>query len=257
MSMHQQYYFLFSYTLLNVVQSLDILPGVAELRSRLQSQLETRLEGERVGHAEDLCVCTMLDPRFKSFDFKRVQTVCKCQPIAPSKCVCPTRANARKWLINNYVENWAPKVEKPKEVDQAKNDEPSPKRRKTGFLDSDSDEEEDDDALADLDSDADATGESPKQAAEVEDHRREEVMKYLALPQVPHSEDFDLLTWWKKHQSLFPHLALMARQYLALPASSAGVERLFSAAGEMHDKKRKRTSEKSLSMMLNIKVNAD
>jgi hypothetical protein len=49
----------------------------------------------------------------------------------------------------------------------------------------------------------------------------------------------DVLTWWKAYQKTLPHLAHMARQYLGTPATSAGVERLFSKAGRMHadDKK--------------------
>ena len=37
----------------------------------------------------------------------------------------------------------------------------------------------------------------------------------------------------------------MAKQYLACPASSAGVERVFSAAGRMHSDMRKSMSNKS------------
>lgn len=232
------------------MQSEDILPGVADLRLRLQHQLEHRLEGERVGHKEDLSTCTMLDPRFKNFDFKRVGA--------------EERAQARKWFIKNYVDNWAPTSEPDEEdVDKAKEkDEPSPKRRKVAdFLDDDSDEddagEDTEVAVATPDPDQDeGNGESPAQPQEKEDPRRDEVMKYLALPQVIATDGFNVLNWWKDHQALFPNLAKMARQYLALPASSAGVERLFSAAGEMHDKKRKRTHESTLSHMLNIKVNA-
>ena len=102
----------------------------------LQLQFETRLEGERIGHKEDLCVCTMLDPRFKFFDFKRVDP--------------KLRDQARTWLINNYVENWAPVlVEEPDEEDGTKPDEdvdddPPLKRTKVlNFLGSDSEEEED------------------------------------------------------------------------------------------------------------------
>ena len=40
--------------------------------------------------------------------------------------------------------------------------------------------------------------------------------------------------WDKKHkESTWPKLAKMAKQYLAAPFSSAGVERVFSAAGKM------------------------
>ena len=40
--------------------------------------------------------------------------------------------------------------------------------------------------------------------------------------------------WWKaKEIKWAPHLAKMGKQYFAAPASSAGVERVFSAAGKM------------------------
>mmetsp|Transcript_14069 Transcript_14069/g.42928 ORF Transcript_14069/g.42928 Transcript_14069/m.42928 type:complete len:86 (-) Transcript_14069:101-358(-) len=56
--------------------------------------------------------------------------------------------------------------------------------------------------------------------------------------------DLDVLAWWKAcdHSNLtdpasgtpagLPTLAKMARQYLGCPASSAGVERMFSRAQE-------------------------
>ena len=40
----------------------------------------------------------------------------------------------------------------------------------------------------------------------------------------------NVIEWWRRHCSVFPNLSKMARQYLATPATSAGVERLFSAA---------------------------
>ena len=40
-----------------------------------------------------------------------------------------------------------------------------------------------------------------------------------------------VIDWWQQHRNGFPYLNKMARQYLACPATSAGVERLFRAAG--------------------------
>ena len=40
-----------------------------------------------------------------------------------------------------------------------------------------------------------------------------------------------LRMWWKQHQQEFPDLARMARQYLAVPATSASPERFFSRVG--------------------------
>ena len=53
--------------------------------------------------------------------------------------------------------------------------------------------------------------------------------------------------WDKKHkESTWPKLAKMAKQYLAAPFSSAGVERVFSAAGNMHDDLRKSEKDSTL-----------
>ena len=56
-----------------------------------------------------------------------------------------------------------------------------------------------------------------------------ELNAYIRVQQV--ANDTDPLMWWKQHQEEFPRLARMARQYLAVPASSASPERLFSSVG--------------------------
>ena len=43
-----------------------------------------------------------------------------------------------------------------------------------------------------------------------------------------------MLVWWQAKESKWPALAKMVKQYFAALASSAGVERVFSAAGKMH-----------------------
>ena len=47
----------------------------------------------------------------------------------------------------------------------------------------------------------------------------------------------------------------MAKQFLASPASSAGVERVFSAAGRMHSDMRKSMSNESLQHSLVASIN--
>ena len=54
-----------------------------------------------------------------------------------------------------------------------------------------------------------------------------------ADPEEPDTE-VDVLAWWKAKEPKWPALAKMVKQYFAAPASSAGVERVFSAAGKMH-----------------------
>ena len=47
-----------------------------------------------------------------------------------------------------------------------------------------------------------------------------------------------ILMWWKEHATRFPYLSQLARRYLAMPATSASVERLFSVAGQIVTAKR-------------------
>ena len=61
------------------------------------------------------------------------------------------------------------------------------------------------------------------------DFPRDELDDYFSLPVADiHTCVID---WWQQHRHPFPYLNKMARQYLTCPATSAGVERLFSAAG--------------------------
>ena len=87
----------------------------------------------------------------------------------------------------------------------------------------------------------------------------DEVDRYLRLPQIPLQDragkDQDPLPWWKEYAFQFPFLSKMARQFLAAPASSASVERLFSAAGKMHDDQKKSTTEGCLESQLIVSVN--
>ena len=63
---------------------------------------------------------------------------------------------------------------------------------------------------------------------------------YLELAQVKCATEQDALrNWWRDHAEEFPNLAVMARQYLGCPASSAAVERLFSQVGIAFSAKRK------------------
>ena len=49
----------------------------------------------------------------------------------------------------------------------------------------------------------------------------------------------------------------MVKEFLAAPASSAGVERVFSAAGKMHDDLRKSTSDGMLKHSLIAAFNTE
>jgi hypothetical protein len=57
--------------------------------------------------------------------------------------------------------------------------------------------------------------------------------KDLSGPSLTPIKDSDPLQWWKTNQSLFPILANLARIYLAVQATSAPSERVFSTASRI------------------------
>jgi len=150
------------------------------------------------------------------------------------------RDNAFKWLVANYNSDYAPEndIEEPTVVESG----PPPKLRKLAsdmFLDDDEDEE---------------MGEG-EAIHEVEDLKKNEVDEYLLLSQIPFTMAFDLLGWWKSRSTQWPNLSKMARQFLALPATSGCVERLFTAGGVMHGDLRKRLKEDTLGIQLFVNKN--
>ena len=66
---------------------------------------------------------------------------------------------------------------------------------------------------------------------------------------------FDLLGWWKSRSTMWPNLAKMARQLLAVQAISGCVERLFTAGGVLHGDLRKRLKEDTLGIQLFVNEN--
>jgi hypothetical protein len=66
-----------------------------------------------------------------------------------------------------------------------------------------------------------------------------------------------VLVWWQAKESKWPALAKMVKQYFAAPASSAGVERVFSAAGKMHGDLQKSAKDSTLKHSLFAAFNTD
>ena len=65
---------------------------------------------------------------------------------------------------------------------------------------------------------------------------RDEVEEYLTAPRA--MPETDVLQWWKVNAAAYPRLAAMARDYLAIPATSAPVERVFSGGTDLVQPKR-------------------
>jgi hypothetical protein len=93
----------------------------------------------------------------------------------------------------------------------------------------------------------------------------QEVKKYLAEEPVDidvedeytlSSEDrkgereFDILGWWRKNARRFPRVALMARHFLGVPATSVASESAFSTAGRVVTDYRSRLAPQTIEALL-------
>ncbi|XP_046543896.1 zinc finger BED domain-containing protein 4-like [Haliotis rubra] len=68
-------------------------------------------------------------------------------------------------------------------------------------------------------------------------------------------EDCNPLHFWKEQKNVFPILSEPAKKYLAIPASSAPVERLFSVAGKTFRPERCRLNSTTFQTLMMIKSN--
>jgi hAT family C-terminal dimerisation region len=80
----------------------------------------------------------------------------------------------------------------------------------------------------------------------------DELVRYTEMkaPSVDADQGIDILLFWKEHQNEFPLLAKVARRILAIPASSAASERLFSRAGRVLEERRAKLSSANADKIL-------
>ncbi|KAK3284541.1 hypothetical protein CYMTET_7813 [Cymbomonas tetramitiformis] len=173
---------------------------------------------------EDWSIATILDPRYKDFIFHSVNRWMRGNFTAEQ---------AVSWASTCWEADWKPSAPSPLEAQAGSG---SKKRRTAGAPKV---------TVADFlaDSDDEDCGEGEVVLAN-EGEQVEEFTLYLGLPQVAAS--VDLLGWWRDHSSKLPNLSKMARQFLAPSASTAGVERAFSAVGHMHGDLRKSMGEDTM-----------
>ena len=85
-------------------------------------------------------------------------------------------------------------------------------------------------------------------------NKKSEIDDYLDQPTI--SDDADPLVYWEQHQQQFPQLTSLAMRYLAIPASSAPVERLFSIAGKVFRADRRRLSDARFEELMFLRCNS-
>ncbi|KAM3874432.1 E3 SUMO-protein ligase ZBED1-like [Diretmus argenteus] len=82
---------------------------------------------------------------------------------------------------------------------------------------------------------------------------KEEVTSYRAASGIP--VDGDPLAWWKSNECKYPHVAMMARRYLAVSATSVPSERVFSTAGDIVTAMRSTLSPDNVDILIFLKNN--
>jgi hypothetical protein len=76
----------------------------------------------------------------------------------------------------------------------------------------------------------------------------------LAHERVKDTSDFDILEWWKIHsnQQMYPILASLARDILAVPVSTVASESTFSIGGRVLDCFRSSLKERTVQTLIFI-----
>lgn len=71
---------------------------------------------------------------------------------------------------------------------------------------------------------------------------------YIQLPRI--ERKIKILDWWRQAAEQYPRLARMARDYFAVPATDAGVEREFSKSRRIATAQRSRLSSKTITNIM-------
>lgn len=93
---------------------------------------------------------------------------------------------------------------------------------------------------------------------DLEDTISKEIDRYLSSSVNIISDcdkSFTTLEWWKENELFFPRIAVLAKHYLAVQASSVPSERVFSLAGELVSKKRSRLSPENVDLFIFLNKN--
>ncbi|KAM9350016.1 E3 SUMO-protein ligase ZBED1 [Symphorus nematophorus] len=81
----------------------------------------------------------------------------------------------------------------------------------------------------------------------------EEVMSYRLTGCIP--VDADPLAWWKANEHKYPHIAKLARRYLAVKGTSVPSERVFSTAGDIVTASRSRLLAENVDKLIFLQKN--
>ena len=229
----------------------ELQDKIQEARKKYHDSLVTRYDTELPMEIKKfLYIAALLDPRFKKLKFD-----------GDGMMKDSMRRRAEGWLKIEYNAGYAKKVFAPSAAAAGADASgggqdgagpssaiapPAPKRPKTSSSI----------VFAKRGASAQPADTSPTAGAE-QGPFEDEMAEYLKLPQIEGEDDWAPLEWWCANKKRFPNLARMARQYLGCPATSATVERLFSAVGLAFSDQRKSSSADTLADIAFTKLNLD
>ena len=67
--------------------------------------------------------------------------------------------------------------------------------------------------------------------------------------------DENPLAWWRSNEHKYPHIAKLARRYLAVPGTSVPSERVFSTAGDIVTASRSRLLAENVDKLIFLQKN--
>lgn len=233
--------------------SKDIHPGVLKARTEMYDDFESRwVTNIDPKVKRTYAIATLLHPCFKTYDF------------IDDFDLIPQSDKA--WALSELRFEWAtvwkprPKTLEPPEALEPSADSPKPADVPAATPGADASKA----AVEPLTKKRKVTlgsllgGRVKKEPAPEAQKEPEldELEQYLADPEDPEL-NIKVLAWWAAKESKWPNLAKMVKQYFAAPASSAGVERVFSAAGKMHDDLKKSAKDDTLEHSILAAFNCD
>jgi hypothetical protein len=89
---------------------------------------------------------------------------------------------------------------------------------------------------------------------------KQELEDYLAdewLPLMNGGEHNDTIQWWKNNHAKYKHIAAIAKEYLAIQASSASSERILTKANRLIDERIARLSSQIVTKILFLMAHLD
>jgi len=235
------------------IAATDLHPSVRKAREALHQSLMgfwvTDIDHNRLMF---LLICTLLDPRLLELRLPLISPTLK--------------SEAKEAFLAEYSMNWAP-LKAPLKKDVG--DGPSTEGEVEGDSSEGAPKESEGDSnegssgkvkqvamgsFSDFMFAMETHGILPQPEVEVEDKVEVgEAELYLTMSPAP--QGTDVLQWWASNKPRFPNLARMAQQFLAVPATSASAERVFSLAGRVFGDLTQNQNDTTLEERMWAKIN--